>query len=697
MVDNEVRNRVVTEFTADGMASFAASATGIAAALGSVALAQHFANQAMAAAAAPINTIISLNVQRESQLRSMTNALVAQQAIGGTRALQAVADAAARGTGEFTRRQLREGTQQWLSEAQGDAALAEGMFRMSATSAGVFTQALRASQEMMRMMVRDAAALPGEVNDYATAMQIASSSVIQAVAGTRNSTTGHVMGLINNVTAAALNAGIDSAQAGRDIMRMMSPGRGQAEIMNRTWTEVIMPYARRIGANGQATGGQLTAQQFNAMTGAQRFETLAYVGRQMRDIMNMSADSWDAVVGALNSARDELFRNATSPIYKLIQSGLSRFSSWLNDGVETGQSVLQELERMGNYISTTIAKWVDPFLTRMNELTDRFIPFVQSILSSPWTATIVSLIERLAQGMSTLIHQFLNDPLAALRTIISTINPVFGGFLDFLINDGATARNMMLVMIEAGLNVGRAMMLAAAPMLMLSQAVGMFWRQMGPMASLLVSALAIVALGLGALAAVVLVVIGGALMMMVPPINVTITILTLFADVIGSVVSALRGLGLVIRAAWEAGTGRPRDAANTLMEANAIFDGVSRHMREDFASALNRLENAFDPSVVTRDLMGSMNLSAVNDHPFLVQMRALMAQMERAGEGTTLTSPRQRAVSHTNNDFRFSRFDITQRFAEGFDPDRIATFFQRDIANAANQRTESGFAPAFST
>jgi hypothetical protein len=65
--------------------------------------------------------------------------------------------------------------------------------------------------------------------------------------------------------------------------------------------------------------------------------------------------------------------------------------------------------------------------------------------------------------------------------------------------------------------------------------------------------------------------------------------------------------------------------------------------------------------------------------------------------GINLTGTQQRPVSHTNNDFRFSRFDITQRFAEGFDPDRIATFFQRDIANAANQHTESGHAPAFST
>lgn len=310
MADNEVRNRVVTEFSSDGLSEFGKTAVGAAAALGAVAMGQQLFNQAMSAAAAPLNNLIQLNVQRENQIRSMTSALVAQQAIGGTRAMQIVADQAAIGTRvvnniaetvDFTNRQLRDGTQQWMSAAQGDAALAEGMFRRSATSAGVFAQATQAAQQMMRMMVVDAAALPGEVNDYATAMQIASSSVIQAVAGTRHSTARGVMGMINNVTAAALNSQIDSAQAGRDIMRMMSPGRGQAEIMNRTWTEVIMPYAR----NRQ--GGQLSAQQFNAMTAAQRFEVLQGVGQQMRNIMNMSADSWDAVTGALTSATTSSF------------------------------------------------------------------------------------------------------------------------------------------------------------------------------------------------------------------------------------------------------------------------------------------------------------------------------------------------------------------------------------------------------
>lgn len=47
-------------------------------------------------------------------------------------------------------------------------------------------------------------------------------------------------------------------------------------------------------------------------------------------------------------------------------------------------------------------------------------------------------------------------------------------------------------------------------------------------------------------------------------------------------------------------------------------------------------------------------------------------------------------------DFRNSRFDITQKFAEGFDPDRIAVAFANDIASAGERRLVSGLTPAFS-
>lgn len=44
-------------------------------------------------------------------------------------------------------------------------------------------------------------------------------------------------------------------------------------------------------------------------------------------------------------------------------------------------------------------------------------------------------------------------------------------------------------------------------------------------------------------------------------------------------------------------------------------------------------------------------------------------------------------------DFRGSRFDITQKFAEGFDPDRIAIAFANDLSNFGDQAVQSNLAP----
>lgn len=47
-------------------------------------------------------------------------------------------------------------------------------------------------------------------------------------------------------------------------------------------------------------------------------------------------------------------------------------------------------------------------------------------------------------------------------------------------------------------------------------------------------------------------------------------------------------------------------------------------------------------------------------------------------------------------DFRGSRFDVTQNFAEGFDPDRIAVAFSSDLAKLGDRKIQSGFTPLYS-
>ncbi len=57
-------------------------------------------------------------------------------------------------------------------------------------------------------------------------------------------------------------------------------------------------------------------------------------------------------------------------------------------------------------------------------------------------------------------------------------------------------------------------------------------------------------------------------------------------------------------------------------------------------------------------------------------------------------APAQRQT--TINDFRFSKFDIKQEFAEGFDPDRIAVAFASDLGKLGEMRMQSAYAPLYS-
>ncbi len=49
----------------------------------------------------------------------------------------------------------------------------------------------------------------------------------------------------------------------------------------------------------------------------------------------------------------------------------------------------------------------------------------------------------------------------------------------------------------------------------------------------------------------------------------------------------------------------------------------------------------------------------------------------------------------TNFNFPNARFDITQKFEEGFDPDRIAVAFANDLAALGERKLQSGFAPLY--
>lgn len=80
----------------------------------------------------------------------------------------------------------------------------------------------------------------------------------------------------------------------------------------------------------------------------------------------------------------------------------------------------------------------------------------------------------------------------------------------------------------------------------------------------------------------------------------------------------------------------------------------------------------------------SDDVRAENEARVRARLRA-RASGERAVEGR----------GDVNQHFYSPRFDITQKFEEGFDPDRILTSFTRDLAALGERSMQSGFAPGF--
>jgi len=85
------------------------------------------------------------------------------------------------------------------------------------------------------------------------------------------------------------------------------------------------------------------------------------------------------------------------------------------------------------------------------------------------------------------------------------------------------------------------------------------------------------------------------------------------------------------------------------------------------------------------------------DRRVALSMRAQRWGAEAADKINAATGPEAKDKRPPNTEMNFpnARFDITQNFAEGFDPDRIAVAFADDIAAMGEHKTMSGFTHPF--
>ena len=612
---------------------------GIAARLWSVTEIASVAQASISALIAPLQNVASAWSGREQQLSNISRSLRQYGYVG-----QTVAD-----------------INRDIARSMPGASEANRAARFTEVYQQQFNEARQFSRGIVRQMSKDAALLPGELNDY---MQTFSTALPQ-LAKVKGMTLQRATHLTNYLTAGAVAAGIDAPQASRDIMQALT---GRSSIVDRSWTEVFSNYARFKGKRIN------TPAEFNRLTQEQRVQVLEDIAGQLQPMMDATGDAYEAIMGTFTSLQHELYLEASEPLFNAwkrtmiavnqqlsafypVIAGVGRYFSELGAGaidkvtaaiMRTEKfmlGILPELQNFGARISNFVTGELFPILMRIYTLAFGFAGnLFMGAVRLAWTGVSEYLWPAFLFVMDKafLLGETLWASGVAAYDAINTAFSVFG-------NVGGQVASMFIVL-EPTLAV---------------------WRLSLEVASMYLKDI------------------------FLPQILFLVTnIGTVFGLFQSSIQYVQLGLSTFIKA-WSG----LAQSGNTLAQ---VFVFLAQTIREipnamfgSVGTAMGSIFDVMEGEARAQEGVVRQSTNAIPDWMLAIQKSISEigkggADLNRRGRGDNSNRP------HSVQDFRYSRFDITQRFAEGFDPDRIASAFASDLEAMASQRLSSGFAPAFS-
>jgi hypothetical protein len=592
-----------------------------------------------------------------------------------------------------------------------------------------FNRGLVQAEKTINQIRISAALLPGEAEEYIEVFTMGLPMVQRAIGGTVEDMTQFT----NNFTAITKTLGIDSAQAARDLTLMLAAGRGIAGMRVKSFQRML-PFMRKI--KNQA---DLNTKSFNAMTQPERAELMVKAMELMDPMLKRSATSFDAMAGAVKSNTREIVRLGTKPLFEAAKKALAETNALLYD--EEGQlaSVGARAVDIGDRISTSIVSAVELSVKKVKELGGAFDRLAQSPAlrqiggvfqglsgaaaqlgrglmglagaapapapegaagAPPAAEGLAGTLQRLIGPVSGLevaigaaaaaaaiwaglgpvgmvlsgaftslmsnteaVSAIWGSLMAIINMVISTMGPIIGLFTALSSSIGILAGGV-LPGVMGGL---QALLGAVLPLIgAIANIASALLGALGPAFRILGGAIGRLVMSIGGLLAPIIALLGASMQglahllsaVLSPVIGAAAEILGALIDVVGGVIAALGAL-----VAWigeqigiaQAAAGRAEKAAGRRGEM-----GIPWQMGEEVP--------AYDP---------------------LAPAPTIMPRGGGGGGGA------RGGGGRAKNDFRFSRFEITQKFEEGFDPDRIAIAFSQDLGRIAEQRIQSGFEPIF--
>lgn len=530
------------------------------------------------------------------------------------------------------------------------------------------------ADSIMQQINRDAAALPGNAEDY---IQIFNATLPAAVA-TGAASVEEFMRTTDRLSALALGAGIDAATVGRETLEVL---QGHATTVNHVFRNL-------------APVLHTSAQQLNAMTAPQRWQRLTMVVTAFSQQLDASNETFDAIYGTTQQLRTQLIRSMTVPVFNQIKQSLAGINVWLTTHYD-------QIVNIGQAVSRYLVGGFNRALNRAVALGQELQRLGDRLLHSTW----------------------FNRLFAAGQAAVHGVTNAAGGQVGRLLGGIAGASVLRAVFGPAGMIIGPVIMRVANNMDSLQRVIDNLLpifdavaAAVGPTAQMLDlvnatigDAVWNVLPGLSSVVGNVVVALLGFWVQLVgiytriatelrPTIMELSTALGEFLGTVGNVLGpALVILGHII--GWIA-----NQFLNVMLPPIRQFGHMMAQLLHWMSTTLGRVIPGLRQLAGT-DVRGPgatgtpPAVAAAED--FLTRMHGIMdrAQAAQAAAEHRLhggaQTPAQRGGHGTYNDFRNSRFDITQRFAEGYDPDRIALAFSHDLERTADQRLQSGLEPVF--
>lgn len=531
-----------------------------------------------------------------------------------------------------------------------------------------FRNGLRAAEGTMLAINAAAARLPGEAEDYVSVFQTA---LPDLQAGIGNNVR-DIYTFTNRLTAVGRTFGLDSVQIGMDARRLFAATAGRAGNEVQTWNR-LLPFLKQV--QGHAN---LTSEEFNRMTNVERIDLFRQAMVGLQPMLDDAGDSWDSQFGAIKSAGNLMLRLSGQPLFEGLKNRLKSINGLIMDSDGNLTAMGQRIVSTGQQIANHFVRGFEVAAGAIDQMRRAFAQFSTMFQASPAFRFLSQGINNLSRiggavrgaasnfegggggaggggGMSSRLMDAIGTQATNLSAAFASLTTMVGPAVRLFGAIGGVLAEFYAAYLPAFSGVVRE---AAA-------AIANLWNAAAP---LVTSILGQIRPALSSLAQGIASLTRGALGTMIQTIRIVARVFLWFYQQLWGV------FGPAIRFVIDM-IGQLASFIGTMLQK---LTGWLASFLDEPAHNVGHV-----PPRGTSGAGTQPPVTPPEEPPSGTTAAAEAAAARRGGGGRSTI------------DARYSRFEINQKFEEGFDPDRIALAFVRDVGRLGQERLQSGLEPAF--